>query len=45
MIGGSLVDSEIYQVVNLNPEAPAVVLQSGKENIRNVVMKEITDIK
>ena len=45
LIGGSLVDSEIYQVVNLNPEAPAVVLQSGKENIRNVVMKEITDIK
>ena len=45
LIGGSLSDSKISQVVNLNPENPVIVPQSGENNIRNVETEELITVK
>ena len=42
---GSLTDSEISDVINQNPENPAFVPASGEENIRNVKVDGLFDMK
>lgn len=45
LIGGSLAESKISQVLNLNPENPVIVPQSGENNIRNVETEEFLTVK
>jgi hypothetical protein len=44
LIAGSLADSSIINLVNHNPENPAIVYKSGTENTRNLILKDITDL-
>ena len=45
LIAGSLTDSTIMNVVNYNPEAQSVCYESGKENVRNVQITGVVDVK
>ena len=45
LIAGSLTDSTIMNVVNYNPKAQSVCYESGKENVRNVQITGVVDVK
>lgn len=44
LVAGSLTDSEISNMTNLNPETTEITLQSGPENVRNVRVDGNADI-
>ena len=44
LIAGSLAESSIINLVNHNPENPAIVYKSGIENTRELTLKNITDL-
>lgn len=43
LIAGSLTDSVVMNVVNRNPARSAIVYESGRENVRNVVFLNCVD--
>ncbi|MBR4833603.1 MAG: hypothetical protein IKU86_04615 [Thermoguttaceae bacterium] len=44
LIAGSLTDSIIENVVNYNPAISGVTFESGKENVRNVVVEDFINV-
>ena len=44
LIAGSLAESSIINLVNHNPENPAIVYKSGIEKTRALLLKDITDL-
>ena len=44
LIAGSLTDSMIENVVNYNPAISGVTFESGKENVRNVVVEDFINV-
>lgn len=45
LIAGSLTDSIISNVVNLNPDSDPVVYESGKDRVKNVVIQNILSME
>lgn len=45
LIAGSLADSIISDVINYNPQVDGVTFDSGKENVRNVIIERVINVE